>query len=353
MLLLGRTIDSYFEFFELKRRRNNEIQEKECACSANNYEWMEWSECTNKAKSDRCDIESTRWRRMSCYPNCIDKSTSEMTEESSCVLAGCEQSCCKAVELLIPDDLELSSDNSFLITYYQVQSGDFKKALYRGKTNDKSEDRFLFFNAGVGMWVIAEEAGSATKAGFYRSGRTECPDEMADKHWYYYNRKWKSHDKLRIKCVDDQSEVENETELATLPDVQTTALPTEPVYSMWAEWSSDCMGVQCGEGRNFRSRKCLDKSGTAKIAVLDELSNSTDAKSAVIDDPSCDIEQLEEIRSCSADEKCPSKCCSRIELIVEKESGQKNLQAHRNGIYYQRLVSNFRSESFQKFQDQN
>ena len=188
------------------------------------------------------------------------------------------------------------------------------------------------------MWVIAEEAGSATKAGFYRSGRTECPDEMTDKNWYYYNHKWKSHDKLKIKCVDDQLEVDNETELVTLPDIQTTALPEEPVYSMWAEWSSDCMGIQCGEGRNFRSRKCLDESGTAKIAILDEFRNSTDAKSAVIDDPSCDIEQLEEIRSCSVDEKCPSECCSRIELIVEKESGQKNLQVHRNGIYYQRLV---------------
>ena len=299
---------------------------------------MEWSECANEAESDRCDVQSTRWRRMSCYPNCVDKSTSEMTEESTCVLAGCEQSCCKSVELSIPDDLKLSSD-SFLVTYYQVQSGDFQNALYRGKLNDQTEDRFLFFNAGVGMWVIAEEAGSATEAAFYRSGRTECPDEVIDKNWNYYNHKWKSHAELRITCVDNQSEVENETELATLPDVRTTTSPTEPVYSTWADWSTDCIGVQCGEGRNFRSRKCLDESGTAKIALLDEFGNGTDAKSAFLDNSSCDSEQLEEIRSCSMEEECPSKCCSRIELIVEKESGQKNLQVHRNGIYYQRLVA--------------
>ena len=329
--------DYFYDFyFELYRRRNNEIQEKECACSTNNYEWMEWSECTNESKSDRCDVKSTRWRRMSCYPNCADKSTSEMTEESNCVLVGCEYSCCKAVEVSIPDDLELSSD-SFLVTYYQIQSGDFEKALYRGKSSDQSEERFLFFNSGVGMWVIAEEAGSATEAGFYRSGRTECPDEeLTGKNWNYYNHKWKSHDELRIKCVDNQSEAENETELAPLPDIVSTASPNEQAYSTWAEWSSDCMGVRCGEGRNFRSRKCLDESGTAKIALLDEFGNGTDAKSAVLDDPSCDLEQLEEVKSCFVDAKCPSKCCSRIELIVEKESGQKNLQVHRNGIYYQR-----------------
>ena len=106
--------------------------------------------------------------------------------------------------------------------------------------------------------------------------------------------------------------------------------------------SINALSLLCLIRWNFRSRKCLDESGTAKIALLpDEFGNGTDAKSAVIDNPSCDLDQLEEVTSCFVGEKCPSKCCSRIELIVEKESGQKNLQVHRNGIYYQRLVPKY------------
>ena len=80
---------------------------------------------------------------------------------------------------------------------------------------------------------------------------------------------------------------------------------TNRMYSDWTTWSIDCSSVECGEGRDTRSRSCIQP----------ELCSSEETQT--------------EVKKCSR-VKCPTDCCNQIRVLITNDVNSK-----RSGIYSQ------------------
>ena len=77
------------------------------------------------------------------------------------------------------------------------------------------------------------------------------------------------------------------------------------MYSDWTTWSIDCSSVECGEGRDTRSRSCIQP----------EFCSSEETQT--------------EVKKCSR-VKCPTDCCNQIRVLITNDVNSK-----RSGIYSQ------------------
>ena len=289
-----------------------------------------------------CSETSQRNRERACSPSCEGMKPHEMIESEKCVPEGCSD-CCPKIEVSAPDGIVIGE--SFLIQYDMVVDPDNKYPLFEGTTKS-GEKRYIYFYQRYGMWVGSFKL-DATDAAFYKNSKPLCPTFNTREDWRYHTpqKEWKDAPGLEMVCVTPATTTTTTTTTTKVVTTGTTGLrtsTTEPsttasktklepltdMYSPWTEWSTDCGNVQCGNWVNDRERVCEVES--------ESCSETLERRNCTASPFSTDSRSTKATITNTTPVDCPSNCCNVIRVTIPTVAESSNMQAHRNGLYFQR-----------------
>ena len=326
-----------------RRSKEKEVEERACTCSTDNFTWLEWSEC--KLEGKYCSESSQRHRERACSPSCEGMKPHEMIEAEKCIPEGCSD-CCPKIEVSVPDGIVIGE--SFLIQYEMLADPNSKYPLFEG-TTESGEKRYIYFYQRYGMWVGSFKM-DATDAAFYKNSKPLCPTYNTKEDWRYHTprKEWKDAPGLEMVCVTPATTTlttnttptvsveyttgtSTKSESSTKPTTISASTESEPlteIYSPWTEWSTNCGNVQCGDWVNDRERVCEVETASC--------SETLERRKCTASPFSTDSRSTKATITNTTPVDCPSNCCNVIRLTIPTIEDSSNMQAHRNGLYFQR-----------------
>ena len=151
-----------------------------------------------------------------------------------------------------------------------LQTKNNDRPVYQGFQDTFPNAKYLTFSD-YDVWIFSNSV-SGTGAAIYRMGKENCPIQtdgwsyVDGGSWYSGHQKITS--EITLKCAEIPGNVIKQTPptkaATTTPTTTTTTITTTTktvpttqatVLSSWSQWTADCGGINCGEGKNKRSRQ--------------------------------------------------------------------------------------------------